>query len=375
MSKRDYYEVLGLGRDADEGALKSAYRKLAMQYHPDRNPGDKAAEEKFKEAAEAYGVLSDAKKRAAYDRFGHQGLSGAGGGPQGFDPEAFQDFGDILGDLFGFGDIFGRGGRGRGGNRPRKGDDVRYDLEISLEDAIRGMSPEITVPRAENCDLCKGTGADPDDGLTQCSTCRGRGEVLLQQGFLTIRQTCRTCGGRGQLIRKPCKKCAGEGVLRSEKKLRVRIPAGVDSGTRVRLQGEGQPGERGGPSGDLFVVLHVKEHNVFERRENDLHCQVNVNIAQAALGHEVDVLTFDGLEHIRLPEGTQHGDQIRIRNRGVPFLNGGGRGDLLVHVYVKIPTKVTREQRKLLEQLRETLPTEQEPQDRGLFDKVKDYFM
>jgi len=374
VSKRDYYEVLGVEKSADEGALKAAYRKLAMQFHPDRNPGDKAAEEKFKEAAEAYGVLSDAQKRGAYDRFGHQGVQGAA--QQGFDPEAFGDFGDILGDLFGFGDMFGgRRGGGDRRSRARRGDDLRYDLEISLEDTIRGMSAELQIPRAEKCHFCNGTGGEGADGLTQCVTCRGRGEVLLQQGFLSIRQTCRTCGGRGQLIRKACTKCKGEGVLRSEKKLRVTVPPGVDNGTRLRLTGEGQAGANGAPAGDLFVVLNVTEHPVFERKENELHCTIPLNVAQAALGTDVDILSFDGLEHVRVPEGTQNGDQIRVRGKGIPYLNSNGRGDLIVNVEVRVPTKMTREQKKLFEQLLETLPSENEPQERGLLDKVKDFFV
>jgi len=375
VTKRDYYEILGVAKDADDQALKGAYRKLAMKYHPDRNPGDAEAEEKFKEAAEAYGVLTDAQKRAAYDRFGHQGLQGVGGAPQGFDPETFGDFGDILGDLFGFGDVFGGGGRRGGRARTRRGDDVRYDLEISLEDTIRGMSAEVQVPRLDRCHFCNGTGGEGKDGLTQCVTCRGRGEVLLQQGFLSIRQTCRTCGGRGQLVRKACSKCNGDGALRTERKLRVTIPPGVDNGTRLRLTGEGQNSPNGGPPGDLFVVLVVKEHPVFERRENELHCTVPLNVAQAALGTEVDVLTFDGLEHVRVPEGTQHGDQLRIRGKGVPYLNSSGRGDLVVNVDVRVPARLTREQKKLFEQLRETLPTENEPHERGLLDKVKDFFV
>ncbi len=370
MSKRDYYEVLGVDKGVDDGALKAAYRKLAMQYHPDRNPGDHAAEEKFKEAAEAYGVLSDAQKRASYDRFGHQGVQGAA--QQGFDAEAFGDFGDILGDLFGFG---GRRSGGDRRSRARRGEDLRYDLEISLEDTIRGMSAELQIPRAEKCHFCNGSGGEGADGLTQCVTCRGRGEVLLQQGFLSIRQTCRTCGGRGQLIRKACTKCKGEGVLRSEKKLRVTVPPGVDNGTRLRLTGEGQAGANGAPAGDLFVVLNVTEHPVFERRENELHCTIPLNVAQAALGTDVDVLSFDGLEHVRVPEGTQNGDQIRIRGKGVPYLNSNGRGDMIVNIEVRVPTKMTREQKKLFEQLLETLPSENEPQERGLLDKVKDFFV
>lgn len=375
MTKRDYYEILGVGREADDSALKAAYRKLALKYHPDRNPGDAEAEERFKEAAEAYGVLTDAQKRGAYDRFGHQGLQGAGGAPNGFDPEVFGDFGDILGDLFGFGDMFGGRGGGRSRTRARRGEDVRYDLEITLEDTIRGLSADIQVPRLEKCHFCNGAGGEGKDGLTQCVTCRGRGEVILQQGFLSIRQTCRTCGGRGQLIRKACSKCAGEGVLRSERKLRVTIPPGVDDGTRLRLTGEGQAGGNGGPPGDLFVVVQLKEHPVFERRGNDLHCTVPVNVAQAALGTEVDVLTFDGLERVKVPEGTQSGDHVRLRGKGVPYLNASGRGEIVVSIDVKVPTRLTREQKKLFEQLRETLPVENEPHERGILDKVKDYFL
>ena len=369
MTNRDYYEVLGVSRDADDSVLKTAYRKLAMKFHPDRNPDNKEAEEKFKEAAEAYSVLSDGQKRAAYDRYGHQGVGSAA---QGFDPNQFHDFGDILGDFFGLGDM---GGRGRSKNRPQKGEDLRYDLEVSLEDCIRGMSADIQVPRLESCVTCKGTGAEASDGLTSCPMCRGRGEVVFQQGFLSIRRTCSQCGGRGQIIRRPCKRCSGEGYTRTERKLRVNIPAGVDTGTRMRLTGEGQAGINGGPSGDLFVVIRVKEHPIFDRKDTDLHCRVPVNIAQAALGTEVDVLTFDGLEQVKIPEGTQNGDDVRLRGKGIPMLNGSGRGDLFVHIEVRIPRKLTRDQRKLLEQLSETLPAQNEPEEKGLFDKVKDYFM
>jgi molecular chaperone DnaJ len=372
VTKRDYYEVLGVGRDADDQALKGAYRKLAMKYHPDRNPGDGEAEERFKEAAEAYGILSDSQKRAAYDRFGHQGVAGAAGGA-GFDPSQFTDFGDILGDFFGFGDLFGSGQKRR--NRAQRGEDIRYDLEITFEDAMRGMTADIQVPRAEQCAHCSGRGAEPDDGLVTCPMCHGRGEVIFQQSFLSVRRTCNQCGGRGQLIRRPCKECRGEGYKRIERKLKINIPAGVDTGTRLRLQNEGQPGANGGPSGDLYVVVQVQDHPIFERHEYDLHCTIPVNVAQAALGTEVDILTFDGLQTVKVPEGTQNGSRLRLKNFGVPNLNGGGRGDLYVHIDVKIPTKLSRDQRKLLEQLRDTLPAENEPQEKGLLDKVKDYFL
>jgi molecular chaperone DnaJ len=376
VTKRDYYEVLGVVRECGEADLKSAYRKLAMKFHPDRNPGDKEAEDRFKEAAEAYSVLSDAQKRASYDRFGHAGLQGGASQPQGFDPNAFGDFSDILGDLFGFGDLFGGGGGGgRSRNRARRGEDLRYDLEIGFEDSMRGLAADIQVPRLESCGRCRGTGAEKEDGLTVCPTCRGRGEVIYQQSFLSIRRTCGQCEGRGQIIRRPCTQCRGEGVQRMERKLKVNIPAGVYNGAKLRLGEEGQPGYNGGPAGDLYVFLRVKEHPIFERHENDLHCVVPLNVAQAALGTEVDILTFDGLETIKIPEGTHPGHQIKIRGKGVPVLNGHGRGDLIVRIDVRTPTKLTREQRKLFEQLRDLLPVDNEPQEKGLFDKVKDYFL
>jgi molecular chaperone DnaJ len=370
VAKRDYYEILGVGRDCDEQSLKSAYRKLAMEHHPDRNPNNPTAEERFKEAAEAYSILSDAQKRAAYDRYGHQAVNN---GAQGFDESQFTgDLGDILGDLFGFGDVFGGGGRRR--NKVQRGEDLRYDLEISFEDAMRGLAADLLVPRMEACGKCQGSGAEPNGGMVSCLACGGRGEVIYQQSFLSIRKTCPTCGGRGKVIRHACTLCKGEGYHRSEKKLKVNIPAGVDTGTRLRLANEGNPGPPGGQPGDLYVVLKVAEHPIYARRENDLHCTLPVNVAQAVLGAEIEIETFDGPQTIRMPEGTQSGAQFKLRNLGVPEVNSRGRGDLFVHIDVQIPNRLTREQRKLFEQLKDLLPTDNAPHEKSVFERVKDFF-
>ena len=368
MSKRDYYEVLGVNRDADEQTVKSAYRKLALEHHPDRNPNNQAAEERFKEAAEAYSVLSDPQKRSAYDRFGHQGVQGAGG----FDGAGFTDLSDILGDFFGLGDMFG-GARRRSG--PQRGDDLRYDLEIEFEQSVFGMAAEIQAPRLEACKHCKGKGTEPGSGTVTCPTCRGRGEVLYQQSFLSVRRTCGQCNGTGEIIKKRCTVCYGEAYQRVDRKLKVNIPAGVDNGTRLRLSSEGNPGPHGGPPGDLYVILKVRDHAIFDRNGNDLHCRAPLNVAQAALGAELEVPTLDGVEKIKVPEGTQTGVRFRIRGKGVPHVNGHGRGDLYVHIDVKVPAKLNRVQRELFEKLRESLPAENELAEKGLFEKVKDYFM
>jgi molecular chaperone DnaJ len=379
VSKRDYYEVLGVSRSANDGELKSAYRKLAMQYHPDRNPGDKKAEEKFKEAAEAYAVLADAGKRSAYDRFGHAGVSAASGAGAGFDPETFGDFADILGNMFGFGDLFG-GGRRRGG--PQRGADLRYDLEITFAESATGAEPTIQIPRQEPCDTCNGSGAAAGSSPTTCSMCRGQGQVRRQQGFFTIAVTCPQCRGAGRTIAKPCQTCHGAGRVTQERKIKVKIPPGISDGQQLRLQNEGEAGAGGGPAGHLYVVIHVQEHEFFRREGNHLFCEVPVNFTTLALGGEIVVPTLDGPERTKVPDGTQTGTTLRLRGKGMPDVNGRGRGDLLVTVQVQTPKKLNKEQRHLLEQLAKALPKEQfeprapgeEHDDRNLFDRVKDMF-
>lgn len=370
VTKRDYYEVLGVDRGTGEQELKAAYRKLAMQFHPDRNPGDHTAEEKFKEAAEAYSILSDPQKRAAYDAYGHQGLAGMGGG--GFDPSSM-DLGDILSQVFGFGDAFGqqRGGR----SRASKGDDLRYDLTLSFEEAAFGKVVELQIPRLEACTRCQGKGAEPGSGSITCPACHGRGEQIFSQGFLSVRRTCSSCGGAGQIVKQVCRECRGEGYRQVNKKLRVTVPAGIGDGNRLRVPGEGQPGANGGPAGDLYIFFTVKEHQIFERHGNDLHCTVPINVAQATLGDQITVPTLDGTQELHIPEGTQSGTELRIKGKGVSEVQGRGVGDLVVHIDVRIPAKLTRDQRKLFEQLSESLPVNNEPHEKGLFEKVKDLFM
>lgn len=377
MSKRDFYDVLGVPRTASEQDIKSAYRKLALKYHPDRNPGDKAAEERFKEAAEAYAVLADAEKRARYDRFGHAGVSGAAGAG-GVDPTIFADFQDIfggLGDVFGFGDIFG-GGRRRGG--PQRGADLRYDMEIAFEQSARGAETTIQIPRHETCEACKGSGAAPGSAPTVCSQCRGSGQLRYQQGFFTVARTCGQCRGTGKVIAKPCATCHGQGTTEQQRKLTVKIPAGIATGQRLRLTGEGEAGTQGGPPGDLYVVVHVLEHEFFQRDGNDLHCEIPLTFTTLALGGDITVPGVDGEETLRVPEGTQTGATFRLKGKGMPDVGGRGKGDLLVTVQAVTPKKLTRDQRKLLEQLAETLPAqkfeprrrEDDAEDRGIFGKI-----
>jgi molecular chaperone DnaJ len=378
VSKRDYYEVLGVTRAVTEAELKSAYRRLAMQHHPDRNPGDKKAEENFKEAAEAYAVLADASKRAAYDRFGHAGVGAAAGAGAGFDPETFGDFADILGNMFGFGDLFG--GRRRGG--PQRGSDLRYDLEISFLESASGAEPTIQIPRQETCETCQGTGAAAGSSPSVCSMCRGQGQVRRQQGFFTIAVTCPQCRGAGRTISKPCQGCNGAGRVTQERKIKVKIPGGISNGQQLRLQNEGEAGAGGGPPGHLYVVVHVQEHEFFRREGNHLFCEVPVNFTTLALGGEIVVPTLDGQERMKVPDGTPTGTTLRLRGKGMPDVNGRGRGDLLVTVQVQTPKKLSKEQRQLLEQLAKVLPKEkfeprapgEEGEDRNLFDRVKDMF-
>jgi molecular chaperone DnaJ len=367
-SKRDYYEVLGVPRNASEQEVKSAYRKLALKYHPDRNAGDKESEERFKEAAEAYSVLGDADKRKRYDMYGHAAVAGAG--TQGFDPTIFADFGDILGDFFGFGDIFGR--RARGG--PRRGSDLRYNLDLRFEEAVFGTETSIQFPRAEPCSACSGSGAAPGSGPSTCPTCGGRGQVTFQQGFFSVARTCGHCRGSGRVITTPCRECHGEGHVAVERKLQVKIPPGVDSGSQLRIAGEGEAGQAGGPSGDLYVFLRVEDHPFFKRDGSDLYCEVPISFSQAALGASIDVPTPEG-GHARLtvPEGSQTGAVLRLRSHGVPHLGHKGRGDLNVALRVVVPTRLTGEQRKLIEQLGKTLPKlEVKDKDKSIFDRIRD---
>jgi molecular chaperone DnaJ len=374
VSKADYYEVLGVSREASEQELKSAYRRQALKYHPDRNPGDHSAEEKFKQASEAYQVLSDAEKRAAYDRYGHAGVNGMGG--QGFGAGPFAggvDIGDIFGDLFG--EMFSMGGGGgRRASRQQRGDDLRFDLTIDFEDAIFGAETEVKIRRLESCRDCQGTGSASGRGPTTCGQCHGRGQIRYQQGFFSVSRTCTACGGTGTVIGDPCKTCRGETRTASEFKLTVKVPRGVEEGTRIRYAGEGDAGRGGGPRGDLYVVLSIRQHDFFERSGHDLHCVIPISFPQAALGAEFEIAGIDGPVNLKIPEGTQSGREIRVRGRGVPYLNEKGTGDLIVKVVVQIPRKLSRAQREMVAKLGESLSVDNKPTAPGLLEKVKDLF-
>jgi molecular chaperone DnaJ len=368
QQKRDYYEVLGVQKTVSAQELKSAFRKVALQYHPDRNPGNAEAEEKFKEASEAYEVLSDPERRAKYDRFGHagnpfEGFGGAGGGFQGV------NINDIFGDIFG--EIFG-GGRGR--RASNRGADLRYNLEIAFEEAAFGCRPKVTIPRPRTCDVCTGSGSKSGASPKACRTCGGAGEVRFTQGFFAVSRPCSDCHGTGEVVADPCAKCHGVGKIPAEEVIEVNIPAGVDNGTRVRLTGMGEPGDRGGPPGDLYVTVIVREHPLFQREDYEVFCEVPISFTQAALGAKIDVPTLDGKVKMTIPTGTQSGKVFRLKGKGVPHLHSQQRGDQHVRVIVETPTELSSKQRELLEKFAELSGEESHPQSKGFFDKVRELF-
>ncbi len=369
--KTDYYEILAVERTASDAEIKSAYRKLAMQHHPDRNPNNPEAEEKFKQCSEAYQVLSDPEKRAAYDRFGHAGVSGTGGFPGG-NPFQGGDLNDIFGDLFG--EMFNMGGTGRRATRQQRGRDLKFDMKIEFEEAVFGVEREITIRRAEACEDCRGTGSAKGKPPETCQQCGGRGQIRSQQGFFAVARTCPVCGGTGSVIRTPCPTCKGDSRITSDHKILVKVPAGVESGTRIRYSGEGEAGRFSGPNGDFYVVLEVKPHKFFERDVDNLHCVMPISFPQAALGAELKLETLDGIETIKVPEGAQSGHEVRLRGKGVPHLNGHGKGDLIVELRVQTPSRLSRQQRELLQKFAETISVENTPTSRSLFSKVIEIF-
>ena len=372
MSKRDYYEVLGVDKGASEREIKKAYKKLAMKYHPDRTEGDKALEEKFKEIQEAHEVLTDERKRAAYDQYGHAGVDPNRGGGHG----GGADFGDIFGDVFG--DIFGGGGRGRQ-SRARSGADLRYNLELTLEEAVRGKNVEIRVPTLVGCEVCDGSGAKKGSSPTTCPTCHGNGQVQMRQGFFAVQQTCPTCSGKGKIISDPCGSCRGHGRIEKTKTLSVKVPAGVDTGDRIRLSGEGEAGEHGAPAGDLYVQVHVKEHKIFARDGNNLYCEVPLSFTTAALGGELEVPTLDGKVKLKITPETQTDRMFRLRGKGVKSVRSGSIGDLMCKVVVETPVNLSSRQKELLKELDESMGSgkaaaKHRPKEQGFFDGVKKFF-
>ncbi|MBQ0930906.1 molecular chaperone DnaJ [Ideonella sp. 4Y16] len=381
MAKRDYYEILGVAKNASEDDIKKAYRKLAMKYHPDRNQGDdaKAAEEKFKEAKEAYEMLSDAQKRAAYDQYGHAGVDpNAGMGRGGPGAEGFGGFAEAFGDIFG--DIFGGGqggGRRGGGQQVYRGADLSYAMEITLEEAANGKDSQIRIPSWDNCDTCGGTGAKPGTKAKTCTTCNGSGTVHMRQGFFSIQQSCPHCHGTGKIIPEPCTACNGAGKIKRQKTLEVKIPAGINEGMRIRSAGNGEPGQNGGPPGDLYIEIRIKPHEIFERDGDDLHCTVPIGLTTAALGGTVEVPTLSGKVEIELPEGTQHGKTFRLRGKGIKGIRSAYPGDLFTHVSIETPVKLTEHQRKLLKELDESFKKggdKHSPNTKSWTDRVKDLF-
>jgi molecular chaperone DnaJ len=374
MAKRDYYETLGVNRDASDEEIKKAYRKLAMKHHPDRNPDSKDSEDKFKEAKEAYEMLSDPQKRAAYDAYGHAGVD-ASAGAAGAGGAGFGGFADAFGDIFG--EIFGNAGGGRQRSNVYRGADLRYNLEISLEEAARGTETRIRIPTMEQCEPCHGSGAKPGTQPKTCPTCNGQGQVRMQQGFFSIQQTCPKCHGSGKVVETPCSTCSGVGRIKRQKTLSVKIPVGVDEGDRIRLAGEGEAGVNGGPSGDLYVVIHIREHAVFQRDHNDLHCEMPISFTTAALGGEIEIPTLDGAAKIKIPAETQSGKAFRLRGKGIKGVRSNVHGDLLCHVVVETPVSLTARQKELLEEL-EAINVKDgsrhNPRAKSWLDKVKEFF-
>ncbi len=378
MAKADFYETLGVSKTADEKALKGAFRKLAMQWHPDKNPDNAEAEKKFKEISEAYEILKDPQKRAAYDRYGHAAFEQGGPGPgNGAGFGASGGFSDIFEDIFG--EMMGGGGRrrsgGAGGGGGQRGDDLRYNMEISLEEAYGGKTAQIRVPTSIKCDLCQGSGAKPGTKPTTCATCQGSGRVRATQGFFSIERTCPTCNGRGQTITDPCVKCHGQGRVTEERSLSVNIPAGIEDGTRIRLQGEGQAGVRGGPQGDLYIFMSVRPHSVYKRDGADLYCIVPVSMVTAATGGKFEISTLDGTKsRVTVPEGTQSGKQFRLKGKGMPVLRSNQTGDLYIQIVVETPQKLSKRQRELLAEFQALSSKENNPESSGFFAKMKDFF-
>lgn len=379
--KEDYYELLGASKQATQDELKKAYRKMAVKFHPDKNPGNAAAEEKFKKVAEAYEILKDEQKRAAYDRYGHAAFSNGGGGGGGQHHDPFDIFSDVFGGGGGgggsiFEEFFGGGQRGGGGGRggAARGSDLRYDLEISLEDAAKGIEKEISFRKPTSCSKCKGSGAEPGSGVKTCPTCGGHGQVTASKGFFSVRQTCPSCNGAGQRVEKPCGNCGGEGRINETTKIKVKVPPGVDSGSKLRSSGNGEAGAHGGPSGDLYIVIDVAEHEIFERQDENLYCEIPIKFTLATLGGTIEVPTLTGKASLKIPAGTQSGTTFRLKGKGLPSLRGGYYGDQMVRMKIEVPKSLTSEQREKLEEFALACGDADEPVGKSFFDKAKKMF-